>query len=261
MTLSSAGLVFGPQDEGTTSPSQGLTVFNTSDVPVTIFGTSVTGTAYTDYAASGCIATVYPGGSCSVRVNFSPTATGSRAATVNLADSTTARSHSFTVTGTGVAPTLTLSINPTAVTFADLAVGATSTPALLVQVTNTGNAIVPIDRVSTTGDFRISNTSCVTNLRVGSTCSISVEFTPTADRSALWQDHHRGCRHWEPAKRRSFRQRHRRRSGSDCPRPTVSASAPRHKAPLPPLPQSVSDQYRQLALRRIESVHHWRQRR
>ncbi len=180
LTLSSAGLVFGPQDEGTTSPSQGLTVFNTSDVPVTIFGTSVTGTAYTDYAASGCIATVYPGGSCSVRVNFSPTATGSRAATVNLADSTTARSHSFTVTGTGVAPTLTLSINPTAVTFADLAVGATSTPALLVQVTNTGNAIVPIDRVSTTGDFRISNTSCVTNLRVGSTCSIYVEFTPTA---------------------------------------------------------------------------------
>ena len=166
--------------EGTISYAQSVSVTNTSDVPVTIFGTSVTGVAYPDYAASGCIQTLGPGAVCSARVTFSPTATGSRAATVTMADSTTARTHSFTVTGTGLAPTLTLSISPPAVTFADLAVGATSTPALLVQVTNTGDAIVPIDRVFTTGDFRISTTGCVTSLRVGSTCNISVEFTPTA---------------------------------------------------------------------------------
>jgi len=181
LTLGSAGLVFDPQVEGTTSPAQSVTVTNTSDVPVTIFGTSVTGVAFADYAVSGCIQTLSPGAVCSVRVTFSPTATGSRAATVTMADSTTARTHSFTVTGTGVAPTLTLSINPPALNFADLAVGATSTPALLVQVTNTGDAIVPIDRVFINGDFRLStNTGCVTNLRVGSTCSIYVEFTPTA---------------------------------------------------------------------------------
>lgn len=181
LTLSSAGLVFNPQDVGTTSSGQSVTVTNTSNVPVTIFGVSITGAASTDYTESGCIQTLSPGQPCSVRVTFAPTVTLTRAATVTLADSTTVGTHTFTVTGTGVAQTLTLAFDPPALTFANLAVGATSTPALIVQVTNTGDASVPIDRVFTTGDFRVSSTGCVTTgLRVGSVCNISVEFTPTA---------------------------------------------------------------------------------
>jgi len=181
LTLSSAGLVFNPQVIGVTAPSQSVTVTNTGNVPVTIFGVSITGAAFTDYTESGCVQTLNPGGECFARINFVPTATGARAATVTLADSTTAGTHTFTVTGTGVAPTLTLAFDPPALTFANLAVGATSTPALIVQVTNTGNAPVPIDRVFTTGDFRVSSTGCVTaGLRVGSVCNISVEFTPTS---------------------------------------------------------------------------------
>ena len=179
LTLSSAGLVFDPQVIGTTSFAQTLTISNTSDVPVTIFGFSVTGTASADYTASNCITTINPGGSCGVRVTFSPTAAGTRSATVTLADSTTVGTHSFTVTGTGLLPTLTLSIDPPSLTFADLAVGATSGN-LIAQVTNTGDASVLIDRVFTTGDFRLYTTGCVTNLRAGSTCSIYVQFTPTA---------------------------------------------------------------------------------
>ena len=230
VTLSSAGLVFDPQVEGTTSYAQSVSVTNTSDVPVTIFGTSITGAAFADYAISGCIQTINPGAACGVRVTFSPTATGSRAATVNFADSTTARSHSFTVTGTGLAPTLTLSMSPPAVTFADLAVGATSTPALLVQITNTGDAVVPIDRVFTTGDFRISSTGCVTSLRVGATCNISVEFTPTATGAARARSSSK-IPPLETRKASLF-------PGTASPtqrqrllRPTATASAPRLKAP------------------------------
>jgi P pilus assembly chaperone PapD len=181
LTLSSAGLVFNPQVIGVTAPSQSVTVTNTGNVPVTIFGVSITGAAFTDYTESGCVQTLNPGGECFARISFVPTATGARAATITLADSTTAGTHTFTVTGTGVAPSLTLAFDPPALTFANLAVGATSTPALTVQVTNTGNAPVPIDRVFTTGDFRVSSTGCVSaGLRVGSVCNINVEFTPTA---------------------------------------------------------------------------------
>jgi len=179
LTLSSAGLVFNPQVIGTTSSAQSLVVLNTSNVPVTIFGLSVTGTALTDYTATGCVTTVYPGGQCSVRVTFAPTAAGTRAATVTMADSTTAGSHSLTLTGSGVAQTLTLAITPSSMTFADLGVGAMSSN-FPVQVYNSGDAPVIIDRVFTTGDFRIYSTGCVTTLRVGSYCTTNVQFAPSA---------------------------------------------------------------------------------
>jgi hypothetical protein len=178
LTLSSAGLAFNPQVIGTISPIQYVTVTNTSDVPVTIFGASVTG-MFTDFTAAGCVQTLQPGSACSVRTNFTPTAAGARTATVNLADSTVTGSHSFTVAGTGLAPTTSLSIDPPALVFADLAVGATSGN-LTIQVTNTGDAAVLIDRVFPTGDYRLASTGCVTNLRVGSTCNVTVQFAPTA---------------------------------------------------------------------------------
>ena len=179
LTLTSAGMVFDPQVIGTTSVGQNLVVLNTGNVPVTIFGISVTGTAQADYTATGCVATVYPGGQCSVRVTFTPTATGVRAATVTLADSTAAATHHFTVTGTGVTQTLALSITPTSATFADLGVGATSANFPVVAY-NSGDSPVVIDRVYTTGDFRLSSTNCVTTLRVGSLCTNNVQFAPAS---------------------------------------------------------------------------------
>jgi hypothetical protein len=176
LTLSSAGLVFGPQVIKTNSTSQSVIVSNTGNVPVTIFGVSVSG----DYTASGCIQTISPGQVCFVRVVFTPTAAGTRAGTIILTDSTQAGAHSFTTTGTGLTQTAILAMDPPSLLFADLAVGATSTPPQNIQVTNTGDAPVLIDRVFATGDFRVSSTGCVTNLRVGSVCTISVEFAPTA---------------------------------------------------------------------------------
>jgi hypothetical protein len=181
LTLSSAGLVFNAQDVGIPSAAQTLFVTNTGDVPVSIFGISITGTGNTDYTTTGCVpTTIYPGSACQLRVTFDPTANGPRGpATVTLADSTTVGTHSFTVTGTGVTQTLTLAIDPTSLKFAQLGVGGTSSY-YPVTITNTGNAPVLIERVYTTGDFRLYQTGCVVTLRVGSTCTNYVEFAPAA---------------------------------------------------------------------------------
>src|SRR5208282_5306726 len=107
-----------------------------------------------------------------------PNAAGTLTGTVILADSTPVGTHSFTVTGTGVAQTATLSMDPPSLLFADLAVGATSGN-LTIQVTNTGDSNVTFDRVFSTGDFRLSLIGC-SILRVGSTCNINVQFAPIA---------------------------------------------------------------------------------
>jgi hypothetical protein len=183
LTLSSAGLVFNPQTVGVASTAQSLYVYNTGDVPVSIFGISITGTASTDYTTTSCAATVVqPGSSCTVRVTFDPTTSGTRAATVTMADSTTVGTHSFTVTGTGATEALTVSINPTSVAFAELGVGAESAY-FPVTVTNTGNASVTIERAYTTGDFRLYSTNCPGTLRASYTCTNYVEFAPAATGS------------------------------------------------------------------------------
>ena len=183
LTLSSAGLVFNPQTVGVASTAQSLTVTNTGDVPVSIFGISITGTASTDYTTTGCVATiVQPGSYCTVRVTFDPTTSGTRAATVTMADSTTVGTHSFTVTGTGATEALTVSINPTSLAFAELGVGAESAY-FPVTVTNTGNASVTIERAYTTGDFRLYSTNCPGTLRASYTCTNYVEFAPAATGS------------------------------------------------------------------------------
>lgn len=175
LTLSSAGLIFNPQVLNTTSFDQSVTVTNTGNTVVDIFGLTVSG----DYAASGCTSALNPGASCSVRVTFTPTAAGTRSGTVILNDSTPVGMHSFTLAGTGVTPTATLSIDPPSLSFPDTTVGATSAN-VTIQVTNTSNFNVTIDRVFESGDFRIASTGCVTSLRPSATCNVSVQFVPSA---------------------------------------------------------------------------------
>jgi hypothetical protein len=178
LTLASSGLVFNSQAVGTTSPQQSLLVTNTGNVPVTIATVTTNG----DYVLGGCAqfgpATVNPGSTCNVSVKFAPTAAGARTGTVTIADNTPAGFHSFTLTGTGVADSQTLSITPAALAFANQSVGQ-QTPALSIVVTNTGTFAVTFDRVVESGDFQIGNNSCG-SLRPAATCTISVRFIPTA---------------------------------------------------------------------------------
>ncbi len=178
LTLGASGLVFNNQSVTTSSAAQTLSVTNTGNVPVAIFSALASG----DYAATGCIQTLNPGGACSVRVTFTPTAAGIRTGTVTIMDSTSASPHSFTLTGTGVAASTTIKITPTSLAFSDQAVGQTTSRALTIVVTNTGNVPVIIDRVVESGDFRVTSNGCTTLAfrTPDSTCNISVVFTPTA---------------------------------------------------------------------------------
>jgi hypothetical protein len=71
-----------------------------------------------------------------------------------------------------------ISISPTAVGFGSVATGATSATQS-VTVTNSGSAAAPVTGVSVSGDFSQTNT-CGTSIAAGSSCVVSVKFTPTA---------------------------------------------------------------------------------
>jgi hypothetical protein len=71
-----------------------------------------------------------------------------------------------------------LNISPGSLVFTAQSVQTTSA-AQAVTVTNSGSTSVTIGGITTSGDFAQANT-CGTSLAAGSTCSISVTFTPTA---------------------------------------------------------------------------------
>jgi hypothetical protein len=71
-----------------------------------------------------------------------------------------------------------ISISPTAVGFGSVATGSSS-PTQAVTVTNSGTAAAPVGSITTTGDFSQTNT-CGSSIPAGSSCTVSVRFTPTA---------------------------------------------------------------------------------
>lgn len=81
-----------------------VTIINTGTAPVSVSSVTINGTNPSDFAVGSDSCTgvsLALGAQCALSVHFSPTAAGSRTATVSIADSTAAGGHTVTVSGTG----------------------------------------------------------------------------------------------------------------------------------------------------------------
>ncbi|MGB9433875.1 MAG: choice-of-anchor D domain-containing protein, partial [Candidatus Acidiferrum sp.] len=92
----------------------------------------------------------------------------------NSAGSQTSAPATLTVTPAATAPTVQFSAAN--LTFGNQTVGTTS-PAQPVMLTNTGTASLSISGIAVSGDFAESN-NCGSSVTAGSSCTISVTFTP-----------------------------------------------------------------------------------
>ena len=99
---------FGQRGIGTISPDVAtLTVTNAGHDVLRVRRADFGGADPDDFIKSsdGCTGVgVAPGGSCSIKVRFAPTAQGDRAATLRLLDNTVAGSHTTAYSGVGAAP-------------------------------------------------------------------------------------------------------------------------------------------------------------
>ncbi len=183
ISVSPTALTFATQNTGTTSAAQSVTITNTGNQPVTISSIALGGTNAADFAETNtCPASLAVSGTCAISVTFKPTAAGTRTASLNIADNATGSPQSVSLTGTGQVLTTTITVSPTALTFATQNTGTTSA-AQNVTITNTGNQPVTISSIALAGtnaaDFAETNT-CPASLAVSGTCAISVTFKPTA---------------------------------------------------------------------------------
>ncbi len=185
VTLSATSLAFTtPQNVGTTSAAQSVTLTNNSSAAVTIKGIAATG----DFAVSAntCGATVAAGANCTISVTFTPTATGTRTGQISISESADSSPLLIALTGTGIAPQLTLS--PPSLNFGVQAVGTLSAQQTLT-LNSAGSSQVSISSITITstsgaqGDYS-QTSNCVVaggsgTLQPGQQCTIEVQFKPT----------------------------------------------------------------------------------
>jgi hypothetical protein len=102
VTLSTTSLSFGNQAVNTTSAAKTVTLTNTGTATLDISSITFTGADPSDFAQTNtCGTTVAAKGKCTISVKFTPQATGTRTATLNVKDTANNSPQTVKLTGTG----------------------------------------------------------------------------------------------------------------------------------------------------------------
>jgi len=178
VTFSGTPINFSNQAVGTSSAAQPLNLINSGSGTLMISSAAITGANFGDFSqTNNCGTSVAPGVSCTFSITFTPSASGTRTASLVITDSAPGSPQSVLITGNAVAPVA--SVSPSSITFPNQFVGTSGLPQT-VTLTNNGAAPLIIATVTTSpADFgQIS--SCGNSLSPGSSCAIGVFFDPAA---------------------------------------------------------------------------------
>lgn len=175
-----ASLFFGGQPVGALSAAQTVTVTNSGTAPLQVAAVLVSG----DFTQVNTCTTaaIAPSQSCIISVAMAPTTLGNETGTLQILDNADGL-HAVALSGVGVGPGATVA--PAALAFGSQPIpGANASGVTLtgasqtVVLANTGNTALTISGVTALGPFSQSS-NCGMTLAAGSSCSITVSFTPT----------------------------------------------------------------------------------
>jgi 6-phosphogluconolactonase (cycloisomerase 2 family) len=175
------------------SISDNSTLLTNTGTEVLNVTASIVGADQSDFTATTCPPSLPVRMSCSITVTFKPAQSGTRQATLVVADS--AGQQTLQLSGTGIVAQPALSVVPSALTFAPTAPGVITVPQSII-LTNSGSANLHISSIAVDGqnaaDFSVVNsptqssvpTACTTAAYApGTSCSITVVFAPLAEGS------------------------------------------------------------------------------
>jgi hypothetical protein len=178
----SAGLTFGyllPQ----TTASQSVQVTNCGSAPLTFTSVYTTNPAFTLLpAGNGCTGSLAVGSSCTISVQFAPTAVQDYAGQLTITSNATIAASSIALSGGGGEPAA--GFGPPGGTesliFSPLLVGQKSA-AQFIQLYNNGQVPLTISKIAVSGGFALAQGgNCLNSVAANQFCSIAVLFTPTA---------------------------------------------------------------------------------
>jgi hypothetical protein len=165
----------------TASAAKTITLTNTNpSASATITSVTITGPGASDFVQNSTCSVIPAKGTCTFTMTFTPAVLGKRTATLVIADNAGGSPQNIPISGLGTYVTL----SPSPVSFGPVTVG--NTAATTVTLTNQNpTTAVSVSAVSITGadkqDFTASSSSsCASVAANGGSCTITVNFTPTA---------------------------------------------------------------------------------
>lgn len=176
LTATPATLTFPSTNVGATSAAQTVVVTNTGTANVTVGQMAAT---TSDFSWTSNCGTLAPAASCTLSIEFNPSSSGAKSATLNIANNGAGGTLAIPLSGAAATTPGTIVLSPTSIAFADTAVGSSSV-VKTVSLTNTGGSPVASPVVSvTSADYAVSS-NCGASLAVGTSCTASLTFSPTA---------------------------------------------------------------------------------
>ena len=174
LRLSTNALAFGTVTAGQTE-DLAVTVSNTGSAPLSVSGLSVTGAGFS-IVSPAVPFNVAPGAAQAVTVRFAPGSGGAANGTLSIASNDAASPASVTLSGTGVAPAI--SVSPATLTFGTVILGQTQD--LTVTINNTGQAPLTVNSLTGSANFSVVSPTAPFNVGAGSFAVATVRFAPTS---------------------------------------------------------------------------------
>jgi len=164
-----------------TSATQAITVTNTGSTATTIAITASTNFTQTNNCPVAPATLAGSGASCTINAMFAPTSAGNLTGNIAVTDSAANSPQIVTLSGTATPAVTTVTATPSSIAFGSEPYGTTTTSPTTIAVQNTGSASTSIAIAASANYSQINN--CGTLLQVGTSCTITVSFTPTANGS------------------------------------------------------------------------------
>lgn len=177
--VSPTSLTFASQTVGTTSTAQTVTLKVTGTASLTVTGVVMTGSAAGDFSETDTCAGVAlaMGATCTLKVSFTPTQAGSRAAAMAIEGNLPGGQLLVPLTGTGLA-TAGITLLPASLSFGMQQVG-TASAAQTVSIQNVGGSSTSIASIAVGAPFKKVTSTCGSTLAAGAACAVTVDFAPT----------------------------------------------------------------------------------
>lgn len=181
LSVTPASASFGSVVSGSTN-SQTIQIKNTGTANLAISQATVTGAGFS-LAGLALPQTLTPGQSGNFNVQYAPQGAGSVSGAVSIVSTAPNSPTTVALSGTGVASTYTISVNPTSLSFGSVTDGSSASQGF--TVTNTGNSTVAISGLNLTGTgYSILSGAAAVTLSPNQSTSVSVQFAPTTAGAA-----------------------------------------------------------------------------
>jgi hypothetical protein len=174
LSLNPTDAHFGNVNVGSSSTLP-ILVSNPGTATLTISQIAVSGAGFSDSGLNTPV-TVGAGSSTTLNVKFAPTTTGAVSGTVTLTSNASSSPNTLPLTGTGIAPQI--SLNPSPVAFGNVTDGTNSSKT--VTISNPGTATLTISSAAISGTgFTMSGLTTPLNIAAGGNSTFNVTFAAT----------------------------------------------------------------------------------